>query len=344
MRDTLINLGKIFREEQDFINSSKEIQGAFVLWKNSWPLAEIKNPWFTQEFIELSVRNWGQALHEDAVVKWLENEPKADKPVTVALILAGNLPMVGLHDILSCLGAGHNVLVKPSTDDTELISNVLALLIVLNPELKDRIKIASGKLENFDAVIATGSNNSNRYFESYFSNYPHLFRGNRTSLAVLTGEESKEELELLADDVFQFFGLGCRSVSKLMVPEGFDPNRLLEAFRKYEHLANHNKFHNNYLYHKSIFGLNMDKFHDFGIIMLRKVPELHAKLSCLNYEEYSDMKAVEKLIELNRDEIQCVSRKHVSKDYEVKLGDTQKPQLWDYADGINTMEFLSKLS
>lgn len=343
IKETLVKLGRIFREDEEFINSSKEIQGGFVLWKNSWQLAEIKNPWFTQEFIELAVKNWGKALQPDAIDAWLKDAELPNSPKTVALILAGNLPLVGLHDIISVIFSGHKALVKPSSDDEELIINVLALLQLLDPEMKNRYQLAKGKLENFDAVIATGSNSSNQFFESYFGKYPHIFRGNRTSIAVLTGNETDEQMSGLADDIFQFFGQGCRSVSKVMVPKGFDPNKLLNAFRKYEHLIDHNKYANNYMYHKSIFGMNLDKFHDFGLILLRKVPDLHAGLSCLNYEEYESLEAVEKMIALQRDEIQCVACADVTQDYEVALGTTQQPQLWDYADGIDTIDFLGKL-
>mgnify|MGYP000545431330 CR=1 FL=1 len=343
MRDTLVKLGKVFQEDESFLQANPQVSKAFVLWKNAWQLAEIKNKWFTQEFIQKAVQDWGLALAEEKVDAWLERYTPSKSPKTVALITAGNLPLVGLHDLLSILASGHKALVKPAKDDQELMENVMALLMVVNPSLKDRLILAKGKMSDFEAVIATGSDNSTRYFESYFGEFPHIFRGNRTSLAVLTGEESEEEMSGLADDVFQYFGMGCRNVSKVFVPSGYDPNQLLNAFRKYEHLADHNKFHNNYLYHKSIFGMNLDRFHDFGILLLRKVPELHAGIATLHYEEYESLEAVNKQIEIIKEDLQCVAKAHPEKEYEVKLGETQRPQLWDYADGVDTMKFLTQL-
>ena len=279
-------------------------------------------------------------LQEEVINEFCANYPiEKQKPKKIALILAGNIPLVGFHDVMCSLLCGHSVLLKFSSDDQQLLPAVLKYLSQIEPLFYDQIRIADAKLNDYDAVIATGSDNTNRYFESYFAKFPHIFRGNRTSLAILTGEESREELVKLGHDVFDFYGLGCRNISKVFVPKGYDTNKLFDAFFEFKDIINHNKYANNYDYNKAVFLLEQSKdLLENGFLLLKKDKELHSPLAVLFYDEYENWEEVEKFIEMRKDKIQCV----VGKNF-IPFGSTQSPSINDFADGVDTMEFLTNL-
>ncbi len=301
-------------------------------------LAEIKNPWFTESNIKKSLLAWSGQLQTEKLKQWLTDFPPVEEGKTVALIMAGNIPMVGLHDLIAVLASGHRALLKLSSDDGVLMKMVVEAFHLLDEEYKTSIAIAEGPLKNFEAVIATGSDNTARYFEHYFGKYPHIIRKNRTSLAVLSGEETREELEKLGNDIFTYFGMGCRNVSHLLVPEGYIFNTFFESMFAFGHLINHNKYVNNYDYHKAIFLMEIIPFLDNNFLMIRENKELFSPLSVVHYSFYKDQDDITNYILDNSSKIQCV----VGEGH-LPLGQAQKPELWDYADGVNTLEFLVSL-
>ena len=256
----------------------------------------------------------------------------------VLIICAGNLPLVGLHDIICCISLDLNTQIKLSKNDDILIPAVLKVLAFFDNLISDKFKILDNKPVNFNTVIATGSNNSNRYFDHYFGNHPHIFRKNRTSIAVIDQHTSDQELNKLSDDILQYYGLGCRSVTKLFIHESFDLNRIYQSVFNYKNLANHNKYMNNYDYNRSIFLLGKKLFFDNGFLILKEDKSLFSPISVVNFEYYSSLETLEKEINNLSNEIQC----RVGEGG-IELGTAQKPELWDYADGVDTIDFLTKI-
>jgi hypothetical protein len=305
--------------------------------------AYLKNNWFTIDMQQKSVAAWASLLNKENLTNWTapyhfleEIEPK-----TIAIIMAGNIPLVGLHDLISVLVSGHKAIIKLSSDDVELMSWVINQLISVEPGFEAYISFAEDRqLKNFDAVIATGSNNSYRYFEYYFKNKPSLLRKNRNSLAILTGEESDEELKALSNDVFWYFGLGCRNVSKLLLPHGYNLEPMFLAFERFKDIIHHNKYANNYTYHKSIFLMNQTPHLDNGFLLLKQDPAFAAPLSVLLFDFYENEEDLKALISANQENIQCVVGKQSGY---VPFGMSQQPELWDYADGVDTLKFLKEL-
>ena len=240
--------------------------------------------------------------------------------------------------LLCVLMSGHTALAKTSADDSVLITFVIELLKKIEPGFAERIRIVEGKMEGMDAVIATGSNNTSRYFEHYFGKYPHIIRKNRTSVAVITGQESKEELEALGSDIFTYFGLGCRSVSKLYLPEDFKLDTLFEALYAHKHVIDNNKYGNNYDYNRAIWLMEREKFLENGFFMLKESTDIASPVAACYYERYTDANEVLDKLSANREQIQCI----VSQN-DVPFGQAQNPQLWDYADGVDTMAWLGGL-
>ncbi|MFD1256602.1 acyl-CoA reductase [Mucilaginibacter terrae] len=303
------------------------------------------NAWFTPESVQQAVTATGLSLTEENLTKWLDKYDLPNHaPKRVGLILAGNIPMVGFHDVLSVLVSGNIALIKASTQDARLIKHVLQLLIDIEPEIANRYQFIE-RLEGFDAVIATGSNNSSRYFDYYFSKVPNIIRKNRNSVAVLTGEETTEQLHLLGKDIFDYYGLGCRNVSKLLVPEGYDFIPFFEAIEIYHPIGNHHKFHNNYDYNKAIYLVNGDKHLDNGFLLVKVDERMVSPLAVLFYEEYQDLAAAQDWLAKQSEQIQCiVSTANLQVNNQVVgFGQSQQPALWDYADGIDTMQFLTNL-
>lgn len=311
-------------------------------------LSDTKNPWFTAENVRKAFEGIAHMLNPVVLESWLRGYPDLDtpNPKTVAVIMAGNIPFVGFHDMMCVLLSGHRFLGKLSSQDKHLPVKFAGLLFEAEPALEKMTIFAESIIKGFDAVIATGSNNTARYFDYYFGKYPHIIRKNRNSLAVLSGKESDKELEGLADDVFQYFGMGCRNVSKIMVPVDFDLVHLIESFHKWEKLKDHSKFYNNYEYQKAIMLVNRIPHLDTGFSLLLKDTSLVSPLSVLHYSRYKSPEEVVGFIDANHERIQCIVAPGdiVQKNANVVLpGQTQFPAPHEYADGVDTLAFLGEL-
>jgi hypothetical protein len=312
----------------------------FESFEDLLELSQSHNGWFTKEQIYFAVNSWAEALTETNLNEWLLNYDFSNvKPKTVGLILAGNIPLVGFHDFLSVLISGHKVLVKTSSNDQHLIKFLADYLIAVEPELKERITFTEGKLENFDAVIATGSNNTARYFEFYFKDKPSIIRKNRNSVAILNGNELHEDLVHLGEDIFRYFGLGCRNVSKLFVPKGYNFDAFFKAMFDYQDVIHYEKYSNNYDYNKAVFLMSNFKLLDNGFLTIKEDTSYSSPISSVFYEFYEDLEALKNRLKNESEQIQCiVSSALVPKS--IPFGATQKPKLWDYADDVDTLKFL----
>ncbi|MBL4705534.1 MAG: acyl-CoA reductase [Flavobacteriales bacterium] len=300
-------------------------------------LVKHKNQWFTEDNVRKSFLNWGKDLKEDQLNKWLANYQIGTTPKRIGIIMAGNLPIVGMHDLLSVVMSNNIALVKLSSDDDQLLPALFKILFNLCPGLKERI-FPVAKLENYEAVIATGSNNSSRYFEAYFKHVPNVIRKNRTSVAIVKRDTTDDELTLLGKDVFDYYGLGCRNVTKVYFEEGFDLDRFFKAIYGFSDVANMNKYANDLDYHKTLFLLNSVKFLENGFLILREEKDFYSPIGVLHYEYFQSEEAVLKTIASNSDQIQCI----VGSNH-IPYGKSQQPSLTDYADGVDTMEFLTSL-
>jgi hypothetical protein len=262
----------------------------------------------------------------------------------IGVVMAGNIPAVGFHDFLMVLLCGHSITAKLSSDDRLLIPALAAMLVAIEPRFAERIHFSDGKLESFDAIIATGSNNSARYFEYYFKDYPKIIRKSRTSVAVLSGRETPEELRLLTDDIFSFFGLGCRNVTKVYVPVDYDLVTLLNSTGAWEHLKDHSKYFNNYEYHRAGMLVNNLPHYDTGFLLLREDEALFSPIAVLHAERYSTIENVLNMMHEKVDDIQCVVSQLDEIPDAIPFGEAQHPGLFDYADGIDTAAFLCSLT
>jgi hypothetical protein len=306
-------------------------------------LSQSHNGWFTPEQVCFSVQSWANALTDENLNQWLSSYNFIEtKPKTVGLILAGNIPLVGFHDFLSVLISGHNVLVKTSSNDQHLIKFLANYLIAVNPDFEKYITFTDGKLENFDAVIATGSNNTARYFEYYFKDKPSIIRKNRNSVAVLTGDETKEDLINLGEDIFRYFGLGCRNVSKLFVPKDYDFKAFFEAIYEYKDVIYYEKYSNNYDYNKAVFLMSNFKLLDNEFLTLKEDSSYASPISSVFYEYYDDIEVLKTQLKNDADQIQCIVSNNIV-EHSIPFGKTQKPELWDYADNVDTIQFLVQL-
>jgi len=306
-------------------------------------LSQSHNGWFTPQQVYFSIEQWAEALTDENLTNWLaQYNLENTTPKTVALILAGNIPLVGFHDFLSVLVSGHSALVKLSSNDKYLLPFLTKYLIAVEPKFADRITFTEGKLEGFDAVIATGSNNTARYFEYYFKSVPNIIRKNRNSVAVLTGNESHEELVALGEDIFRYFGLGCRNVSKLFVPEGYDFAKFFEAMFTYGDIIHYEKYANNYDYNKAVFLMSNFKLLDNEFLTIKEDVSYASPISSVFYEYYNSISEIEGRIETEHEQIQCIVGNSDIKN-SIPFGQTQKPGLLDYADNVDTILFLSKI-
>ncbi len=315
--------------------------GEFILsddeqWQIAKEKASYENGWFTPAFIDFQLNHIAKEyLSPEKLLNWVSQYPLPQgKQKTIGIIMAGNIPLAGIHDFIAAFIAGHALLIKPSSKDQVLISTIANTLKGWDPSVP--ISFAQ-QLKNCDAYIATGSNNSARYFDYYFSKYPHIIRHNRTSAAILTGNETTEELTALADDVHLYFGLGCRNVTKLMVPENYDFLPLLEAFKKYSHIFDNHKYKNNYDYQLAIMIINKVFYMTNGSILLQENQSLFSPISTLHYEYYKDNQEAAQSLKNNKD-IQCVVGSHA-----LAFGTAQTPSLTDYADNTDTLRFLLEL-
>lgn len=305
-------------------------------------LAIQQNPWFTESSIQSAIQAWEYALKPAAIENWLEAYTHANTPKRVGLILAGNIPLVGLHDLLCVLVSGHTAIIKPASDDTLLMHWVISLLKQAHPKWTNQIEFTE-KMTGIDAIIATGSNNSSRYFEYYFKEMPHIIRKNRNSVAVLTGQESDEALFELGKDVFDYFGLGCRNVSKVYLPVTFDPTRLLSVWEPYRaDLLSHNRYFNNFEYHLALLMVNRVKHFTNNALILLESEQLASAVSVLHYQFYKNDTALALELEAQKDQIQCVLSAGSRFKGSLDFGKSQQPELWEYADGLNTLAFLTQ--
>ncbi|TGD59401.1 acyl-CoA reductase [Flavobacterium humi] len=306
-------------------------------------LSQSHNGWYTPEQVYHSIHSWAEALTKGNLDQWVSHYDFPDTaPKTVGLVLAGNIPLVGFHDFLSVLISGHNVMVKTSSDDQHLLPFLANYLISAEPRFKNRITFAEGKLENFDAVIATGSNNTARYFEYYFKDKPSIIRKSRNSVALLTGKETTDDLTLLGEDIFRYFGLGCRNVSKLFVPQGYDFTHFFESVFVYQDIIKYEKYANNYDYNKAVFLMSLYKLLDNGFMTIKEDTSYASPISSVFYEFYDDLETVKAKLEEEAEQIQCVVSNNLTPN-SVAFGQTQKPKLWDYADNVDTIAFLTSL-
>jgi hypothetical protein len=346
----LKNLTNMIITDKNYLIKIFSVLGAQLQSPDETLSAVIKNEtwhnaWFTAESVKQSVVAIGSMLNQADLQTWLNKyDVKPHQPKRIGLILAGNIPMVGFHDILCTIITGNIALIKLSTQDSRLIRHVLQMLIEVEPQLKEQIVYAE-KLENFDAVIATGSNNTSRYFEYYFGKVPNIIRKNRNSIGVLSGFETSEQLKLLGHDIFDYYGLGCRNVSSLLVPEGYDFTTFFEAIESFHPIINHHKYHNNYDYNKAIYLVNKEKHLDNGFLLLKQDEKLTSPLAVLFYQTYTTLDDAIAQLTGRKEEIQCVvtGMQLQIENQAVGFGQSQAPQLWDYADGVDTMMFLSNL-
>lgn len=300
------------------------------------------NAWFSQEFVKMALEDWSQALRKDQLEEWMQpyDLQVRKEPKRIGLVMAGNLPLVGFHDYLSVLISGHQLMAKLSSEDAHLLPILNKILALKEPELANNAEFTTAQLTKFDAVIATGSNNTARYFEYYFGKYPHIIRKNRNGVAVLNGHESKEELKELAKDIMTYFGLGCRNVSKLYIPPAYEFRDLFEALEDFSHFQRHSKYYNNYEYNKAIFLVNKEMHRDNGFLLLREDSALSSAISVLHYESYQTKEALNKELDLRKEEIQCIVG---DVEGSFSFGEAQHPALNDYADGVDTIAFLKGL-
>lgn len=305
------------------------------------------NPWFDANSIDLALKSIGKWLRKENLEAFTKNYSFANSPKRVAVICAGNIPAVGFHDMLCVLLSGHKLLCKLSSQDKYLLPAIAELLIEEEPTLIDYIEFAEDRIKNFDAVIATGSNNTRRYFDYYFGSYPNIIRHSRTSIGVIVDENKHNTVpvnySLLMDDILTYKGLGCRNVSKIYVPENFDFTPLIEASKEYESFLDHNKYRNNYDYYKTIYIMNNVKFIDSGVLSILENKSLFNNVSILHFEYYKDIEDVIRAIEIEKDNIQCVVSNSRLISNSIEIGQAQNPKLNEFADNIDTMKFLNSI-
>ena len=305
--------------------------------------AKSNNGWFSKDNVLDAFAAWGQLLNKKELIQWtLPYSFNHSAPKTIGLVLAGNIPLVGFHDVLSVLISGNKALVKCSSSDPLLIAFLIQKLQEFEPAFVNFVEFTKERFTHFDAVIATGSNNAARYFEYYFSKVPNLIRSNRNGVAILDGNETKEQLEALALDIVQYFGMGCRSTSKVFITKGYDLNLIFGALYPYNSLMDSAKYANNYDYNKAVYLMSLFDLLDNGFFMLKEDASYTSPVACLHYEFYEDAQTLEKKLTEDKDLIQCITSNQNSTGH-FAFGKAHQPQLWDYADGKNTLAFLNIL-
>ena len=346
-KNSLVELGKFlaqFHLEKSTPNPQVLKNDLFyTAFINLLELSQSHNGWYTPENVYFAINSWAKALTKKNLDKWLSTYNfESVKPQTVGLILAGNIPLVGFHDFICVLLSGHNVQVKTSSNDQLLLPFLANYLIAVEPSLEQNIHFTEGKLTNFDAVIATGSNNTARYFEYYFKDKPSIIRKNRNSIAVLDGTETKADFEALGEDIFRYFGLGCRNVSKLFVPKNYVFDSFFEGIFTHQEIIKYEKYANNYDYNKAVFLMSNFKLLDNGFLTIKEDFSYSSPISSVFYEFYDDLETLKAKLANEREQIQCI----VSNDLvpnSIPFGKSQQPELWDYADNVDTLDFLIHL-
>jgi hypothetical protein len=312
-------------------------------FKHQIKLAEQHNGWFTKENILFGLTGWSNSLVINTINRWLENYNfNIVESQKVAIIMAGNIPLVGFHDFISVLISGHSVLVKQSSNDKHLLPYLAKYLEYVEPEFKGKIEFTDGKLEKFDAVIATGSDNTVRYFEYYFKDKPSIIRKNRNSVAVLTGNESEDQLKTLSEDIFRYYGLGCRNVSKLFVPKDYDFQAFFKGMYDWHPIIDKTKYGHNYDYNKAVYLMSEFNILENGFLMIKEDESYASPIATVFYEYYESIPELKEKLKTKKDDIQCIVSDGFT-EIEVPFGQTQNPQLWDYADNVDTIAFLLKI-
>ena len=303
-------------------------------------LSQSHNGWYTPENVYFSIQSWAITLTEENLNRWLGSyNLDKNNPKKVGLILAGNIPLVGFHDFLSVLITGNSVLIKTSSNDQYLLPFLAKYIIAIEPEFANKITFVEGKLEDFDAIIATGSDNTARYFEYYFKDKPSIIRKNRNSVAVLNGNETPVQLKALGEDIFRYFGLGCRNVSKLFVPNDYSFTAFFEAIFEFQDVIHYEKYANNYDYNKAVFLMSNFKLLDNGFITIKEDTSYSSPISSVFYEFYEDLTDLQLKLKSDQDKIQCIVSNNIIEN-SLDFGQTQRPNLWDYADNVDTIAFL----
>ena len=332
-------LGQFFKKYLD-TNYDNTNDDNLIIFEKIIQQGKLNNPWFTDQNMKVNLSYWAEKLNKYDLTQWMNNYHTMNiSSKNVAIIMAGNIPLVGFHDFLSVFLSGHNSIIKLSSNDKHILPFLTNLMISTNNELSKKIIYIEGKLQGYDAVIATGSNNTSRYFEYYFKNKKSIIRKNRNSIAVLDGSENEDDLSLLGDDIFTYFGLGCRSISKLYVPENYCFDLFFNSIFKWNDLINSHKYANNYDYNKAIYLMSEYKFLDNGFFMVKEGSELHSPISTINYEFYNDISTLKQKIKADDKDIQCIVS-NTEIENKINFGETQKPSLSQYADNIDVVEFL----
>jgi hypothetical protein len=343
LKERIHALGKLSELITSRLNNEAEIKPVIAQ-------ASIQNPWFTERFVKEALQQWVAALQH--VETWLKpyGEMNPTVPKTIGVINAGNIPFVGLHDLLSVLVSGHYYQGKNATGDNVLLPYIAQLLKEAEPAFGERI-IFTERISGIDAVIATGNNNSARYFQYYFGKYPRIIRKNRNGVAILTGEESDEDLVQLGKDIFWYFGLGCRNVSKLYVSRGYDFNKFFEAMYHYKFVNESSKYMNNFEYNNSVLLLKRIPFLQNNFLIIREEMHIPSPISVVHYEYYDTIPELASQLNDQKEVLQCIAAgnsvyesQHDLKDITVQFGQTQNPNLWDYADRVDTIRFLAELN
>ncbi len=301
-----------------------------------------KNEWFTPDNVRLALESIAGELTPENLGVWTEKYPGLQavrKPLSVGVVMAGNIPLAGFHDFLCVLVSGNRIVARTSSKDPDIMVWIADLLVSLEPSFRDLITFRSDRLSDFDAVIATGSDNTSRYFEYYFGKYPNIIRKNRNSVSIIDGNENGSDLAAMGDDIFLYFGLGCRNISKIFVPEGYDLNMLSSYWRAYSNIICHKKYANNYDFSKAVFIVNKEPFTDTGYLLMKESTALSSPVSVLFYEKYRTREEVIQHVSEQKDKIQCITGSGFTSH-----GKAQWPHLWDYADGIDTIDFLLKIN
>ena len=336
-----VKLGRFF---SDYINNNLE-----SLEKNKFDKAInesiLHNSFFSKKNILKSLLSWSNVLTKKSIHNFLSNYlikiKKREKKI--AIIMAGNIPLVGFHDFFCVIISGNFAVIKLSSKDSHLFKFILSFLVKENPDFDTKFDVVESKLQIFDAVIATGNNISANQFELYFKKYPKIIRKNRHSIAILNGNETKKEIELLANDIFYYYGLGCRNVSKIFIPNNYNLDILFKSFVLWNEVINKNSYSNNYNYYRAIYLLNKEVFFDNGFVLLKESEKIGSPVGTIYFEYYKSDNQIKEMIKKNNEKIQCiVSNNNYPKT--IKFGETQMPNLNDFADDIDTFNFLLKLN
>ncbi len=311
-------------------------------WVSAIHRSEIENPWFSQDMVSLMLSNViSDFFTKEVLEEFSKKYDIKDQQKRIGLILAGNIPMVGLHDLLCVYLSGNIAIYKPSDKDAILLETLLEELHSIEPKTKTYFQKVN-KLQDLDAAIATGSNNSALHFAYYFKNIPHIIRKNRNAVAVITGVENKEDYEGLADDIFSYYGLGCRNVSKIYCVGAFPKDAFYEAQEKYSPIINHSKYKNNYDYNYAIYLLNKMDFLTNNVLISLRSEAIQSRIGSIHYEEFDSLESIRNAINEKEEEIQVVVSKEGGFFRNCTFGQSQKPSIFDYADGVDTMAFLTE--